>query len=154
MSDQQKIFETAVAKGDIEACRDALRSGEVDVNGVTNIYTYSPLQRAAYYGDTDMCKLLLSYGANPLNASLSWPLPALFMAIRMNRLEVVKLLLDHGVSMNTPELREAHTPLYNAVFYRFPLIVEELLKRGANVTNEMERANEQILCIFKKYGYA
>lgn len=53
---------TAVRQGDIIKCQKTIEQG-ANVQGLQNYW--SPLHDAAWFGHTDICALLLKYGANP-----------------------------------------------------------------------------------------
>ena len=102
------------------------------------------LNRAAYSGDLELVKLLLSYGANPKVASTLGETALMAAAghawidgysngkSAAERLEVVKLLVELGVDVNAAD-DFGITALMGAGNLGDPAIIQYLVDRGANL---------------------
>jgi uncharacterized protein len=108
-----------------------------------NRYGITPLYLASENGDPAMLKLLLKAGADP-NATVNLQETALMTAARTGNVEAAKVLLDAGAKIDAREEWHSQTPLMWAAAYKHPDMIEELIKRGADVnarskTNTWER---------------
>jgi len=131
----------AVREGNIERATGLLKAG-ANVKA-ENRYGITPLYLASENGDPAMLKLLLKSGADP-NAAVKLQETALMTAARTGNVEAAKVLLDAGAKIDAREEWHSQTPLMWAAAYRHPEMVDELIKRGADVnarskTNTWER---------------
>jgi ankyrin repeat protein len=95
-----------------------------------------PLYISATQGRVQIAKLLLRAYANIESFNSKTQRTALCQAITNNHIEIVKLLLDGGVSLNTL-LSGRNTPLYIAARNNNAQIVELLLEYGADKTIQL-----------------
>ena len=121
----------AILKHD-KACTIYLLMSGADVEAPDK-YGWKPLHTAAFHGDFEMMKLLLTWGAKS-EAQISqngWtPLHA---AARYGTLETIKVLLDRGVNIEAPT-RNGSRPLHTAAgSLGKHENVRVLLDRGANI---------------------
>jgi ankyrin repeat protein len=95
-----------------------------------------PLHRAIKRGDLPMVKLLLDAGSSPDTAvgygggSSNWT-PALHMAVRDGKVEIVRLLLAHKADLGVRDTY-SKTALHVAAANQ-PEIAEMLIRAGADV---------------------
>lgn len=75
---------------------------------------------------------------------------ALLLAARSNRLNIVKLLLDHGADINTRP-QDGETALHEAANSGYLYIVKLLLDRGADI-NTRDRSGRTALYLASKSG--
>jgi hypothetical protein len=115
----------AVEKGDENAVRELLKKGvnleERDLNGA------GALELAAWGGRTAIAGLLLEAGAKA-RPEAGFPIHA---AARKGHLDIVRLLLDHGVPVDERDAPN-DTPLMEAVKGGHSAVVDLLLARGAD----------------------
>jgi len=133
MTDQNRNLLKAAKVGDVEAVRAALTGDE---NGrarltATNNYGDTALHTAAYYGHTEVVKLLLNNGAD-IEAKDDDDWTPLHFAARFRHTEVAELLLQNGANIEAKESDDM-TPLHNATFGRCTEVVKLLLSYGADV---------------------
>jgi hypothetical protein len=112
--------------------------------GAPRIVFATALMRAAFAGDIELVKLLLSHGADPhiMSADQETPLMAACGTGFINgyhrtkppadRLEVVKLLLSLGEDINAAD-SYGITPIMVAANLGEPTIVQYLIDRGADL---------------------
>lgn len=86
---------------------------------------YDALYRAANYNYFEIVEMLLATGKIKNIRS------ALSKAILSSKLEMVKLLVNTGMNLNSRD-RNGFTPLINAIYHCQPQIVELLLERGVD----------------------
>ncbi|VUC27251.1 unnamed protein product [Clonostachys rosea] len=97
-----------------------------------SLYGYeTPLSYAVRGGDLHLATLLLDSGANP-NAIFLHGHTALGNACRAGAFEMVKLLLAYGAQYN-PGSNPVSTPLQLAILHKDPILVENLLRNGADI---------------------
>lgn len=95
--------------------------------------------------DVSRVRALLDEGPDPNSTSrgflwllsededFSYPYPPLFSAIRKNRPDIVRLLLDKGADINWQKRKNGATPLLTAVREKQPEMVKLLIEQGANI---------------------
>ncbi len=66
-------------------------------------------------------------------------------------MEVIRLLLDHGVSIDQVDVKTGNTPLHTAVQRGYYDVVEELLKRGAK-KDQKNKDDETPLDVARRLG--
>jgi ankyrin repeat protein len=88
-----------------------------------------PIHWAAKRGHSDIVKFLLSPATSEVVDMEGRN--SLFIACKSGSLETVRVLLNHGVSINKPD-NGGKTPLHLAVAGCFPYIVDLLIARGAD----------------------
>ena len=105
-----------------------LDSGDIDIDGATNIGT-TALNWAASAGHVVLVKLLMSRGVDSMKAN--WYGTALHWAAEAGQCESISLLLNSGMEIN---LRDTfgRTPLHCASDRRHILAMELLLDKGAD----------------------
>ena len=99
-----------------------------DVEQVCNGST--ALERASHFGHVGVVRALLARGAKQVRPGQTYT--AMYMAVRYNRIEVVKLLLAApGASDALKTKHDGRTPLELAIDYGFAEIVALLRAAGA-----------------------
>lgn len=118
----------AAADGDAARVRDLAAAGanpnERGAKGVT------PLQWALYHQSTDGMKALLAAGADPAQGSDDG-MTVVHLAAMADHPRYLRVLLDHGVSPDTPNTVTQATPLAAALMGERADNFEALLKAGA-----------------------
>ena len=116
-------------------------------------YVISPLKSAAWYGDLEMVRVLLSYKADvnagqgegwaPIHSVSEGYQATGILNIRQSLPDVARLLLEHGANVNARASDASYTPgatpLHLAIFYNRVEVVRVLLEHGANVDAEDNR---------------
>lgn len=122
----------ACKEGNLQRAETLIKA-KADVNAVSLVDHLTPLMFAAYYGNTEIVRLLLDAGANP-NVSMNtmdYDTP-LLMATRWDDLELIKLLLLKGASVDAVN-KNGVTPLASASDNGYVDMVEFLINSGADV---------------------
>jgi serine/threonine-protein phosphatase 6 regulatory ankyrin repeat subunit B len=98
-------------------------------------YAFGPLQLAVHLDNAEMVNLLLSYGAKPyFTYSDSTNSSVLHYAVKEGKLQVVKLLADKKIDLETTELVFGNlTPLGVAALRGYANITRTLLENGAKI---------------------
>jgi cytohesin len=111
---------------------------------------FTPLHRAARYGDKELVELLIANGAD-VNAKDKWGYTPLLWAIFSRDKDMMKLLIAKGADVNyTP--KDDYPPLHGAVANEDKDMVELLLAKGANV-NATEKG-QTAMSLAKKKGHS
>ncbi|RLU18410.1 hypothetical protein DMN91_008767 [Ooceraea biroi] len=139
----------AVEIGHEKIARTLLKHG-ANVNAIDKIYKNAALHYAAKYGHEGIVKTLLEYKADP-NINTFQGLTPLHLAVQ-NGLEIVNILLKHGVDINAKTKIYYWTPLHYAVKSGHEIVVEFLLENGAEV-NAKTDINLTPLHIAARKGY-
>ena len=83
---------------------------------------------------TKLSEHLPDIPCNPWYSNHELGKTALIVAVETGRLEIVKVLLNHGVNVNITE-QSGKSAVFHASMKGYPLILEELLKHGALLNN-------------------
>ena len=125
---------SAAVSGDLDQAEKLLAKGQ-DVNE-KDLYGWTPLMWAVYYGQDPVAEFLLKKGANPNICSSKWcgKIPpgstALMIAAYYGRLSDVTLLLDHGASRDTKN-SHGHTALTYAQDFEFEDVAKRLESKNS-----------------------
>lgn len=94
----------------------------------------TPLILAIERGDAEVMRFLINHGANVNDYN------ALIAAIRNGRADMVAILLDNGANVNALTSK-GNTPVFYAIEYRQPEILQLLIQRHADlkITNEKQQ---------------
>ena len=94
----------------------------------------TPLMIAAGHGNARMVKLLLDHSADALCVDARAGVSVLHKACQGGKLEVVRLLVEEGGAfIDLPAATTGHTPLMDALWFKWPDIVDYLLSKGAGL---------------------
>ncbi|TPP66692.1 Ankyrin repeat and SOCS box protein 13 [Fasciola gigantica] len=126
-ADNNTLLHHACIAGNVDAVKLLIASG-LHAN-VGNVDGHTPLCDAALNGSTEIVSILLQCGVN-VNPPSYWGSPLMY-ATQNERLGAMKLLIDAGAQLNSPD-RTGLCPLHVAVQKRFYAGVHELLLGGAD----------------------
>jgi uncharacterized protein len=117
---------------DYEAAKSLLSAGaRVDARADSGL---TPLMIAAGQGDARMVELLLDRGADALCVDARAGVSVLHKACQGGSLDVVRLLVEKGGAfIDLPAATTGHTALMDALWFKWPDIVEYLLNKGAGL---------------------
>ena len=124
----------AVQEGYVEVIKLLLAAPGINVNLATDV-GITPLYIATEVGHVEVVKLLLAVpGINVNSATLDVGAIPLSTAAVKGWEDIVRLLLDSpDIDINPRMYDSGATPLYIAAQNNFPRIVEQLVRRGADV---------------------
>lgn len=117
----------AVQKGDLAAIKAMVNGNPQILNARDPLYGDTPLHRAAYLGQSDLVRLLLTSGAG-LNARNDIGYTALHWAAIEDNGEIVEILIAAGADINA-EGNYGHTPLKAAEEYGSKTAISILRKQ-------------------------
>lgn len=129
MSAEQLI--SAVESDDAAAARGLIAQG-APVN-VRTAAGSTPLLIAAGHGNAEMVRLLLDAGADPLVVDRRGGVSPLHKACQGGNVEVARMLVEAGAFVDGVAPTTGHTPLMDALWFKFPAVVEYLLEQGAGL---------------------
>ena len=93
----------------------------------------TPLLLAAGHGNPRMVKLLLDSGADVFTVDSRAGASALRKACQGGSVEVVRLLVEAGAFIDSVAPTTGHTPLMDALWFKYPDIVQYLLDQEAGL---------------------
>lgn len=93
----------------------------------------SALMMAAGHGNPEIVKLLLDAGADVFAVDSRAGSSTLHKAIQGGNLQTVQMLAEAGAFVDWPASTTGHTPLMDALWFKWPHIVQYLLGRGAGL---------------------
>jgi ankyrin repeat protein len=125
------VFEAA-AVGDVERLRELLREDPALARAWTDD-GFTALHYAAFFDGADAARTLLDAGADPDARARHSQIKVhpIHSAAASQQIETVRLLLDRGADVNTPQ-EGGGTPLHTAAFHGDDALAELLLERGAD----------------------
>ncbi|VDP94126.1 unnamed protein product [Echinostoma caproni] len=124
-ADNNTLLHHACIAGNVDAVKLLIASG-LHAN-VGNVDGHTPLCDAALNGSTEIVSILLNCGVN-VDPPSYWGSPLMY-ATQNERLGAMKLLIDAGAQLNSPD-RTGLCPLHVAVQKGFYAGVHELLLGG------------------------
>jgi euchromatic histone-lysine N-methyltransferase len=134
MGKNRYTLHKAVENGSLEAVKACLKSKKCDINELDQNH-WTALHCAANARQLQICKLLLSKGADP-SITTSNNATALHFVSRMKDhallLQVLKALVDKGADVNHPNVH-AETPLHEAALRGSLVCTQFLLDAGAKI---------------------
>ncbi|PWK61485.1 ankyrin repeat domain-containing protein [Roseicyclus mahoneyensis] len=128
----QKLLD-AVKTGDIEKVRTFLTLHKGNANVRDEETGLTLLMISAARGDAAIAKLLIEHGADVFTTDSKTGATALHKAGQGGSVEVAQLLLDAGAHIDAVTPTMGHTPIMDALWYKWPLLVEFLIQKGQNL---------------------
>jgi ankyrin repeat protein/ketosteroid isomerase-like protein len=122
----------AVLDDETEGVRDSLVRG-ADANCRDPETGLTALMIAACHARPDLVKLLLDAGADVFAVDSRTGASALHKASQGGSVDVARMLVERGAFIDQPAPTTGHTPVMDALWYKWPQLVEYLLSQGANV---------------------
>lgn len=119
----------AAAKGNVDRLVQLLLASPRSVNE-PDFMGFSPLQYAAYWGQTETARLLLDHGAD---MTVKRRFSPLHHAAAQGHESVARLLLQRGFDVNVRSPADGSTPLHSAAINRRADMARFLLDHGAQV---------------------
>ena len=127
----KKLF-SAVRSSDPSAIRNALADG-ADVNQRDEESGLTPLMIAAGRGDHESVRALVAAGADCLAVEPHAGASVLHKACQGGSVEVARILLDNGAFIDAVAPTTGHTPIMDALWYKWPDLTAFLLAKNANL---------------------
>jgi len=93
----------------------------------------TPLMIAAGNADPELVRLLLEAGADVITGDAMAGATALHKACQGGNLDVVKAVVEAGAFVDAVAPTTGHTPLMDALWYKFPELAKYLLDQGAGL---------------------
>ncbi|MGC3943874.1 MAG: ankyrin repeat domain-containing protein [Chryseolinea sp.] len=144
------IFEAATI-GDIVTTQTFLSKDPTLANALSGD-GFTPLALAAYFGQLDIVKLLLTHKANPnIAANNQMRVAPLHSACAISNYDIAELLLNAGADVNARQ-HLGVTPLHSAAHNGQTKLARLLIDSGADV-NAKSDAGESPLAMAKEKGH-
>src|SRR5207244_12800393 len=131
---QASPLRRAVLNGDARGLKDQLSRGANPNKRESD--GFAPLHEAILFARIEIAQILLDAHADPdIRTGDFGPVPSnqwtpLFLAVNAGRIDLVKLLLEHGAEVNVTDV-DHKTPLYYAIARQNNDIADLLLQAGA-----------------------
>ena len=117
------------------------------------LFLSADLREAVRSGDIASTQVILSSGIFNPNTRDAMGATALHDAVWSGRVELVRLLLDHGADPNIPHAEGLSTPLHYAAIKGNAAIAAILIDHGADI-NAADRSGSTALHLAAARGYA
>ncbi|MFC4029885.1 ankyrin repeat domain-containing protein [Streptomyces polygonati] len=131
-SDVDDRLRAAVSAGDLPAAADALREG-ADPNLRDARSGLTLLQAAAGMGNAAVVQALVDAGGDVFGADSRAGGTALHKAVQRGDLKTVQVLVSAGAFVDAVAPTTGHTPLMDALWYKWPDITAYLLDHNAGL---------------------
>ncbi len=119
-------------------------------NEKAELKKFYPLYRATALGCLDICKLLISHGAD-VNIIGEYGKTLLHLAAQRGYHDIIELLLDCGANVNALDLSKS-SPLFGATQCHHLQATKSLLSRGAEVNLTDDQNMTPLLRAFQRVG--
>lgn len=123
----------AIKDEDLEVVKKILEQGASPNTKEDDVVGLSVLMMAACQANPEIVQLLLDAGADVFTADKKSGATALHKACQGGDLKVAEMLLNAGAFVDAVTPTMGHTPIMDALWYRWPDIVRLLVERGANL---------------------
>lgn len=130
MSNEQLI--QAVEAGDAAKAKQLIDAGG-NPNTRDAASGLTALMIASGQGDVDVVRLLIDAGADVVTTDTRVGATALHKACQRGSLEVARMLVEAGAFVNAVVVSTGHTPLMDALWFKWPDVVQYLLDQGAGL---------------------
>lgn len=138
---ERDIYEAAL-NGDLDAVREDIEDGGHPVDQRGGDFNHTPLGMAVMENQVEVAEYLIERGAD-VNAVSDNGVGPLHLAVRASAFESVKLLVEHGATVESTDPR--FSPLLWAARVGAPEIAEYLIEHGADVNFVSHRGETPIL---------
>jgi ankyrin repeat protein len=138
-------FHEAILAGQASVVEKYLDEGPADLVNTRARDGFTPVSLAAFFGHTDLAKLLLSRGADPNGAAANaMKVNALHAAVARENLELCKHLIAHGADVNAVQMQNI-TPLHAAAHRGNMALTRLLVENGADVAAASESGDTALV---------
>lgn len=115
---------------------------------------FQPIGLAAFFGHTDIVEYLIEQGAEiDAPSQNNMRVRPLHSAVANKRVDIVKLLIDHGADVNSTQADD-FTPLHEAAQNGLLDVAQWLIERGAHVNPRLSSNNKTPLTLAIEYHHA
>jgi ankyrin repeat protein len=122
----------AIRAGDLGAVKALLAAG-ASADAVDEGSGLTALMVAAGRGDAKLTRMLVEAGADPRAVDRGAGASVLHKACQGGSVEVVRCLVEAGAFVDAVTPTTGHTPLMDALWFKWPAIVQYLLDQGAGL---------------------
>lgn len=130
-TETRRLFD-ALRRRDMPEVQRAVAEG-ANLNARETSTGMTPLLVAAGLSDIDLVRVLVNAGADPFTVDAKGGGTALHRAVQAGDLSTVRYLLGRGLFVDAVAPTTGHTPLMDALWYKWPEVVEELLNADAGL---------------------
>jgi uncharacterized protein len=120
-------------KNDNQKTASSLLKQGIDVNTRDDATGLTLLMIASGHGNAEMVKILLDADADVFTVDTLAGASALHKACQGGNVQVVQLLVEAGAFIDWVAPTTGHTPLMDALWFKWPAIVKYLLQQGAGL---------------------
>ncbi|ELR98757.1 ankyrin repeat domain-containing protein [Gloeocapsa sp. PCC 73106] len=121
-----------VKDNNVEQVKQVLKLG-ADPNTRDSTTGLTVLMMAACQANPELVKVLLSAGADVFTGDSYTGATALHKTCQGGSVEIAQMLLDHGAHLDAVTPSMGHTPIMDALWYKWPDLVKLLVDRGQNL---------------------
>ncbi len=123
---------TAVQHNDVELVKQLLKF-RADPNMRDPKTGLTVLMMAACQANAPLVQVLLEHGADVFTIDAKTGATALHKACQGGNLDIARMLLAHGAFIDAVTPTMGHTPIMDALWYKWPELVKLLVEQGQNL---------------------